>query len=155
MMTKRTLALLTFVLFCMSCSMTGQGGNAVSGSADNMPRLAGPVWKWAHTVHKDGTKFIPPESKNYTVQFLEAGMLKVKADCNIKGGTYSVQGNRLIIEITYSTRAACGEGSLEDQFVRDLMAGAVFFLKDRDLSLDLKSDSGRMTFFTEKSNDVQ
>ena len=152
MMTKRILALLTFVLFCISCSTTGQSVRAVSGSEDDTSSLVGPVWKWIYTIKKDGTKYIPPESVNYTVQFLEAGMLRVKADCNAKGGVYSVQGNRLIIEITYSTRAACGEGSLEDQFVRDLMSGAVFFLKDRDLSLDLKFDSGRMMFFTEKSN---
>jgi heat shock protein HslJ len=152
MMTKKAFIVLTFVLLCMSCSTTGQSARAVSRSEDNMPLLVGPVWKWIYTINKDGTKYIPPESKNYTVQFLEAGTLRVRADCNAKGGMYSVQRNRLIIEITYSTRAACGENSLEDQFVRDLMAGASFFLKDRDLFIDLKFDSGRMTFITEKSN---
>jgi heat shock protein HslJ len=136
----------------MSCSTTGQSVRTVSGSEDNRSLFVGPVWKWANTIHKDGRKLMPPEPKNYTVQFLEAGTLKVKADCNVKGGTYSVQRNRLIIEITYSTMAACGENSLEDQFVRDLMAGASFFLKDRELFIDLNFDSGRMTFFTEKSN---
>jgi heat shock protein HslJ len=152
MMTKKAFIVLTFVLLCMSCSMTGQSVRTVSGSEDNMSLLVGPVWKWIYTINKDGGKDIPPDSKNYTVQFLESGILKVKADCNVKGGMYSVQRNRLIIEITYSTMAACGENSLEDQFVRDLMAGGSFFLKDRELFIDLNFDSGRMTFFTEKSN---
>jgi len=40
--------------------------------------------------------------------------------------------------------AACEEGSLEDQFTRDLTAGAIWFLKDGDLYIDLKYDSGTM-----------
>jgi heat shock protein HslJ len=75
-----------------------------------------------------------PEPKHYTVQFIKAGTLRVKADCNIKGGAYSVNENRLTIAIIHSTRAACRVGSLEDQFVRDLPASETIFLKDRDLS---------------------
>jgi heat shock protein HslJ len=59
---------------------------------------------------------------------------------------YSIKDSTLSIEITHSTMAACPEGSLEDQFVRDLTAGVIYFLKDGDLYIDLKYDSGTMKF---------
>jgi heat shock protein HslJ len=144
-MITKVFMVLTFVLFSTFCSVSGTRAAA----------LVGPVWEWAHTIYEDGRKFVPSEPKNYTVQFLEAGTLKVKADCNVKGGTYSFTENRLSIEITHSTMAACKEGSFEDQFVRDLTAGAIYFLKDDDLTINLKYDSGRMQFFTERKNHVQ
>jgi hypothetical protein len=42
--------------------------------------------------------------------------------------------------------AACPEGSLEDEFVRGLTAAAIYFIKDGDLYIDLKYDSGTMRF---------
>jgi heat shock protein HslJ len=130
---------LTIILFSMSCSMTGPR----TASA-----LIGPVWEWAYTIqHKDGTKIRPPDPKKYTVQFLEPNKLELKADCNLKGGTYSVTEGLLSIKVTYSTRVACGEGSLEDQFVRYLTDGATFLLRDGDLVIVLKENSSSMQFF--------
>jgi len=85
-----------------------------------------------------------PDPHNYTVQFLEEGTLTVKADCNMKGGTYSAEGKILSIEITHSTMAACSEGSLEDEFVRALSGAAIYFIKDDNLYIDMKYDSGTM-----------
>ena len=42
------------------------------------------------------------------------------------------------------------EGSLEEQFVRDLTAGALFFLKEGDLYIDLKYDTGTMKLSKQK-----
>jgi heat shock protein HslJ len=109
-------------------------------------QITGTAWQWVQTLYSDGRKSVPAKPENYTVRFLEDGKVNVRADCNQKGGSYSTEGSRLSIEITTSTRAACEEGSLEEPFVRDLMAGAVFFLKDGDLHLDLKYDAGTMIF---------
>jgi heat shock protein HslJ len=106
--------------------------------------VVGTDWQWVHTLYNDGEKHIPPDPNKYTLRFLDGGALNVRADCNRKGGRYTIRGNRLWIEITHSTRAACEEGSLEDQFVRDLSAGATYFLKDGDLYIGLKYDSGTM-----------
>jgi heat shock protein HslJ len=100
----------------------------------------------AQTLYNDDRRSVPPKPANYTVQFLKNGRVNVKADCNLKGGVYSTDGKRLSIEITHSTMAACEEGSLEEQFVRDLTAGALFFLKEGDLYIDLKYDTGTMKF---------
>ena len=84
------------------------------------------------------------------MQFLDNGTLTVKADCNQKGGTYSIRDKRLSIEITHSTMAACPEGSLEDEFVRKLSGAAIYFIKDGDLYIDLKYDTGTMKFLEQK-----
>jgi len=126
-----------------------QGNRLISvdrGMPDRQVWIAGPVWQWTGTLYNDGKKIVPSASKDYTIQLLTDGKLNLKADCNLKGGTYSIQESRLSIEITHSTRAACPEGSLEDQFVRDLTAGVSYFLKDGDLYIDLKFDSGTMKF---------
>ena len=82
------------------------------------------------------------------MQFKHDGKVNVKADCNQKGGTYSVSaGEKTIsIEITHSTMAFCPEGSLEDEFVKGLSAAAIYFIKDGYLFIDLKHDSGTIQF---------
>jgi len=129
-----------------------QGNRLVPAAGDkpeqNIQKITGTVWQWVQTLYSDDRKAVPAEPKNYTVEFREDGTLSVKADCNMKGGTYSVSAEekRLSIEITHSTMAACPEGSLEDEFVRGLSGAAIYFMKDGDLYIDLKYDSGTMRF---------
>lgn len=106
--------------------------------------VAGTIWQWEQTRYNDERMIVPADPKNYTVQFREDGTVNVKADCNLKGGTYSASAKekRLSIEITHSTMAACPEGSLEDEFVRALSTAAFYFIKDGDLYIDLKYDTG-------------
>ena len=118
----------------------------------NIQGVTGTVWQWVQTLYNDDRKAAPADPRNYTVQFRKNGTLNVKADCNQKGGayTYSQEEKRLAIEITHSTMAACPEGSLEDEFVRGLSAAAIYFIKDGDLYIDLKYDSGTMRFSKQK-----
>jgi len=117
-------------------------------ATDSELKITGAVWQWVQTLYNDDRKAVPADPTNYTVQFQEDGTLNVKADCNQKGGTYSASAEerRLSIEITHSTMAACPEGSLEDEFVRGLTAAAIYFIKDGDLFIDLKYDTGTMKF---------
>lgn len=116
-----------------------------AGTQDNS-QMIGPVWQWVHTLCNNDTKTVPPEPNNYTVQFQSNGGVNVKADCNMKGGTYSLKDGKLSINILNSTMAMCREGSLEDLFVRDLTAGNSIFLMDGDLYIGLKYDTGTMKF---------
>ncbi|MDH4185726.1 MAG: META domain-containing protein [Nitrospira sp.] len=116
------------------------------------PQITGTVWQWVRTLYSDDRKSVPAKPENYTIRFLEDGKINVKADCNVKGGVYSTEGKRLSIEITHSTMAACEEGSLEEQFIRDLTAGAIFFFQDGDLYIDMKYDSGTIKFSRQKEN---
>ena len=125
-----------------------QGGKLVAAGENAVAPapvgLVGPIWQWVQTLYNNDTKAVPPRPSDYTVQFGANGTVDVRADCNRKGGRYSGQGQQLVIEITHSTMAACPDDSLENQFVRDLTGGAVWFLKDGDLCLDLKDDTGTM-----------
>lgn len=112
--------------------------------------IVGPLWQWIGTLHNDGQQIVPSRAKDYTLQLLEDGKLKIRADCNLKGGTYSIQERLVSFEITHSTMAACPDGSLEGQFVRGLSEGVSYFLKDGDLYIDLKFDSGTMNFQRDK-----
>ena len=115
---------------------------------ENIQGITGTVWQWVQTQYNDDTKAVPADPQNYTVQFREDETLNVRADCNQKGGAYSAstEEGRISIEITHSTMADCPEGSLEDEFVRELTAAAIYFIKDGDLYIDLKYDSGTMRF---------
>jgi heat shock protein HslJ len=106
--------------------------------------IADTVWQWEKTNYNDDRKTVPADPQHYTVQFRENGTVDVKADCNQKGGTYSASAEekRLFIEITHSTMAACPEGSLEDEFVRALSTAAFYYIKDGELYIDLKYDTG-------------
>ena len=119
---------------------------------DSEVEITGPVWQWMQTLYSDDRKAVPTDSESYTVQFKKGGTLSVKADCNQKGGAYSVspEENRLSIEITHSTMAACPEDSLEDEFVQGLTAAAIYFIKDGGLYIDLKYDTGTMRFTEQK-----
>jgi heat shock protein HslJ len=125
------------------------GGNVLARfTKEDNSEITGTVWQWVQTRYNDDRKVVPADPKNYTVQFREDGTLNVKADCNQKGGTYSASAEekRLSIEITHSTMAACPEGSLEDEFVRALSAAAIYFIKDGDLYIDQKYDTGTIRF---------
>ena len=114
--------------------------------------INGPVWQWTQTLYNDDRKVVPEHPENYTVEFQEDGTVSVKANCNVKGGTVSISpGEKTIsIEIFRSTMAFCGEGSLEEDFVKGLSAAAIYFIRNNDLYIDLKYDSGTMRFSQKK-----
>jgi heat shock protein HslJ len=113
--------------------------------------ITGTVWQWVQTQYSNDKRVVPAKPANYTLRFLEGGQIKVKADCNQKGGTYRVDGKRLSIAITHSTTAACEPDSLEDEFVRNLAACAIYFFRNGDLYIDLQYDTGTMKFTGQKN----
>lgn len=110
------------------------------------PALVGPTWQWVRSFYNDDSRTVPLRPEEYTVTFAGDGTVSVKADCNMKGGTYLLNDKALAIIITHSTMAMCPEESLEDRFVRDLTGAAIWFIKDGDLYLDIKHDTGTMRF---------
>jgi len=108
--------------------------------------LTGTTWQWAQTLYNNDTRTVPAKPEKYTIRFREAGQIDVRADCNRKGGTYSLQGKQLSIKIITSTMAACEPGSLEDEFVRNLEGATNYFFRDGALYIDLKFDTGTMRF---------
>lgn len=125
------------------------GGNATSresASAESSPELVGTVWQWDQTLMNNDDIFVPDNSANYTIQFKPDGTVAIQADCNQAGGTYTLDGSLITIELGPSTMAACPEGSLADRFVAHLSGAAIHFFQGQNLFIDLKFDSGTMRF---------
>lgn len=76
------------------------------------------TWQWTGVVETEpASQSVVPDPENYTITFREDGSAEIKADCNQVGGTYTQQGSALIITLGPSTMAACGEDSLDQQYL--------------------------------------
>ena len=114
------------------------------GKADQV--LIDTVWRWQQTLYNNDTKAIPPNPETYTLKLLPDGKVSIRADCNLAGGVYTLKGSEISIEITYTTMAACPPESLDQTYIRDLNAAAIYFVEGDILYIDLKYDTGTMKF---------
>ncbi len=109
-------------------------------------QIIGHVWKWQQTLYNNDTGAVPSKPEHFTLQLQPNGHVLIQADCNKGGGVYTLKDSRLTIEITHSSLAACPPGSPDEQFVKDLNAASIVFIKQDKLFIDLKYDTGTMTF---------
>jgi len=135
-------------MLMISCMMQNPPAPAGNTPGGEHTEITGPVWQWVQTLYNDDRNIVPADPENYTLQFMEDGTIRVKADCNQKGGTVSIspKEKRISIEITRSTMAFCPKGSLEEEFIKGLSAAVIYFIRNGDLFFDLKYDSGTMRF---------
>jgi heat shock protein HslJ len=114
--------------------------------APESARLMGVEWRWQGSQYSNDTQNIPPGMDRYTLTLQPDGRVNIRADCNRGGGNFALDGNKIAITITHTTRAACPPDSLEQPYIRDLNGVAVWFFKEGDLYLDIKYDTGTMKF---------
>lgn len=123
---------------------------AANSTAAQAPaaNLQGTVWQWTgfeDTAGKDDITVDSPE--NYEIVFWGDGSYSIKADCNVGGGSYVLDGASLTINPGMSTLAYCGEESLDNQFREKLFSTVTYvFDDDGNLVLNLVADSGNMVF---------
>jgi heat shock protein HslJ len=80
--------------------------------------IQGTNWQWVSVTDKTtGKTTTVPTPAQYTIVFTADGFVNGLADCNSFTGTYS-QANGMAIQITTMTRAACPEGSLDQQYIQ-------------------------------------
>ncbi len=108
--------------------------------------LTGVIWTWQQTLMNDGTKTTANDPSRYRIQFNEDGTIRVKADCNNVGGTYTTDGNQLTIALGPSTLIACPPDSQADVFTQGLSNIGSYLFDGDNLVLEIKLDSGTMTF---------
>jgi heat shock protein HslJ len=110
--------------------------------------LMGPEWQWEQFIDvatgKNTLTVQNPEK--YAVTFKDKGVAEMTADCNQAAGTYTVEGSSLTISVGPVTLAACGEGSLGEEFLIGLTSAAGYSIQDGKLMIDLMADGGRMIF---------
>ncbi|HUV28425.1 MAG TPA: META domain-containing protein [Anaerolineales bacterium] len=94
------------------------------------------TWQWMDLVETDpASQSIVPDPENYTLIFRADGTTEIKADCNQVLGSYTQQGSALIITMGPSTLAACGEDSLDQQYLASLDQVNTFGMLAGDLKL--------------------
>ena len=103
-------------------------------------------WHWVLTRYGNDTEARPNQPERFTLRFAPDGSIRARVDCNSAGGKYRLEGNQLAIELTYSTLAACETESLAQVFQQNLAAAATYFMRNGQLFLDLKYDTGTMEF---------
>lgn len=94
------------------------------------------TWQWKELVETEpASQSTIPDPKNYTLILRADGSAEIKADCNQVRGSYTQQGSAMIITLGPSTMAACGEGSLDQQYLSALDQVNNFGMLDGDLML--------------------
>ena len=111
--------------------------------------LEGITWQWLSTVTPE-EEITVNDPTRYTVVFNATtdgeGSAQIKADCNNVGATYTVDESAISITLGPSTRVACPEDSLDQQFLTGLENAALFFFEGDDLLIDMVADGGTMRF---------
>lgn len=145
------MGLLSSARFYFNCFLTATcffvfQPHLMAGGLPTSEEITGVKWKWQQTRYNNDQLAVPVDPSRYTVIFNTDGTLNIQADCNRGGGAYSMEGNRVTIEVTHTTRAMCPPESLDQIFIKDLNASTIYFFRNGDLYMDLKYDSGTMKF---------
>ena len=133
-----TLLLASLALPLQAATLTSSDGKTTD--------IGGIIWKWQRTMYNNDTKSEPTDPSRYTILLMPEGHLSVHLDCNAGGGRYTLDGSTVTLELTHTTMAACPPESLAQQFMKDLAAARIAFMRDGNLYLDLMYDSGTMKF---------
>ena len=79
---------------------------------------------------------------NYTITFNDDETFDAQADCNQVSGTYTiVDESVLTMTLGPSTLAACGEGSLGEEYVQLLGDVKTYSIAENQMTLTLKDSS--------------
>lgn len=111
--------------------------------------IQGVLWQWVSVTNQPtGAVTTVPDPENYTITFNSDGTLNGKADCNNFNGTYS-QENGFIITLGASTKAYCGDDSLDQQYL-SLLGGVVAGGPTGDGNLALENAGGEQRMLFQK-----
>ncbi len=102
-------------------------------------------WSWQNTKLMDDTLITPKDSTKFVLTFNENNAFGTTTDCNRGFGKYSLDGSKLNFLGIGSTKMACPE-SQEGIYFKDLQEVESFMIEDDKLILQLKLDTGYMTF---------
>jgi heat shock protein HslJ len=119
---------LVFNLFADAGNMIfNNGGPAEEPPTASIEDIQNIVWLWSGLVETEpAAQSVVPNPENYSIIFLPDGSAPTTADCNQVGGSYGAEGSSLTIVIGPSTRAFCGEDSLDQQYLALLSTVASF-----------------------------
>jgi heat shock protein HslJ len=109
--------------------------------------LVGPTWQWTELIEESPpAQSVIPNPEDYTLEFDDDGTFDFQADCNSGSGSFTVQGDGLVLVLGTATSVECGEGSLSDQYMALLGDVDAYEFEGVRLHLYLQNDAGHMVF---------
>lgn len=125
----------------------GQVEQNFEGEADpSQMTLNMKKWIWKNTLYSDGKSIASAKVDTFTLTFSTNQSFSATTDCNSISGKYIVKGSKITFSDTISTMMYC-DNSQESQFVKSLSSTESFlFTSKGELVLNLKMDSGSMSF---------
>ena len=123
---------------------------AACGGSDQSSEVKSVPWRWSGLLEgEQSTGLSPiPDPENYLFRLDDDGSFIAKADCKSLGGTYSLSGDELTLELGPTTKAACGADSLSDKYVELLGKVATYDVYEEGaLALGLQDNAGYMYFY--------
>ncbi len=114
-------------------------------SADNITNVE---WQWTSFQDSDSpdTQITVPDPENYTLALFADGTYYIKADCNSGSGTYTLEGNSLILGPAAITLMACGPESMDGEYLSLLPTVEAAALEDGKLVLYPGNEGDKMFF---------
>jgi heat shock protein HslJ len=114
-------------------------------SADNITNVE---WQWTSFQDSDSPDNLITVSspENYTLAFFADGTYYFKSDCNSGSGTYTLEGNRLILDLPVSTLVDCGPESMDGEYTSLLPTVEAVALEDGQLVLYPGNEADKMFF---------
>ena len=139
---------LLFTILLVICLLVGAAGVAPAIWAQTADEITGIQWQWAQlTETEPASQSVVPDPENYVMVLNADGTVNLKADCNMVGWTYTLDGTSLTFNtVGPSTLAFCGEESLDTKFMEMLGKGGTVSLEDGRLVLALNENAGQMVF---------
>jgi heat shock protein HslJ len=118
----------------------------VPPAATSAGSITGGVWQWLRSEYSDDSTVVAADPSRYTLQLVAGGRLSIQADCNRVGGTYTLEGSRLMLQLGPTTLVACGPDSQADTYLRDLERVVTYVFNATNLLLNMRLDTGNMLF---------
>ena len=119
-----------------------------AGEADPARMTLGmKTWYWEKTQYNNDSEQKPKLAQKFSLKFEANGKVLITTDCNAMQGEFSVTDNQITLSKMISTRMFCAD-SQEQEFSKMLTnVSSYFFTGKGRLILELKYDSGSMTFW--------
>jgi heat shock protein HslJ len=119
---------------------------------DLKARIVRAVWQWVE-IHEPEGQSVVPHPEKYLLILQPDGTFNITVDCNQGSGTYTLDKDRITLEVTAITEAYCGDESLFDLFMTMLDAVGTVSVDPVGtgpapgrLVLTLKDGAGKMVF---------
>ena len=123
---------------------------AACGGSNQSSEVKGVPWRWSGLLEGEGPMgLIPiPDPERYLLRLDEDRSFIARADCKSVGGTYSLSGSDLTLDLGPTTKRTCGEDSRSDKYVNLLGKVATYEIHDEGaLALGLQDNAGYMYFY--------